>query len=317
MTVPARTVWITGAAGFIGSSLASFLAGRGERCFGLDLRVPATSVIAAEHFVAGPVSADSLAGLFARSGLPDVVFHLAGGSAVGPSFADPEGDFAATVGSTSTLLGFLRRHAPKAATVLASSAAVYGNDHDGPIAEDAALHPVSPYGAHKLMMEDVARYQARFFGLDIRIARLFSVYGAGLRKQLLWDLCEKLSRTESVALGGSGSELRDFVHGADAVRALDLLARVEPASPPLLVNVASGKAGTVASIAGIVARAWQARTGREATISFDGHTRAGDPASLIADTRRTSGLGFQAEIAFDDGAAAYVDWYLAERRPTP
>jgi UDP-glucose 4-epimerase len=310
-----RTIWITGAAGFIGSTLASVVTGNGERCFGIDLRA-GQSVIPAGNLVEGPVSEAGLASLLQRSGAPDIIFHLAGGSAVGPSFADPAADFHATVASTASLLGFLRRHAPAAVTVLASSAAVYGSDHDGPVAEDAALHPMSPYGMHKLMMEDLARYHARFFGLDVRIARLFSVYGAGLRKQLLWDLCEKLSRAERVVLGGTGDELRDFIHGADAAKALDALSRFARTDSPLLVNIASGHARSVGSIADAIARCWSDRTGRRGKIAFDGASRPGDPASLIADTAAMRTLGIAAETSFDAGVAAYVDWYLADRRLT-
>jgi UDP-glucose 4-epimerase len=174
VTAAAGTVWITGAAGFIGSELASLLTRQGERCLGLDLRASEAPPIGAADFVVGSVSEESLTALFDRSGPPRAVFHLAGGSAVGPSFADPAADFAATVGSTSSVLDFLRRRAPSAAVVLASSAAVYGSDHSGAIPEDADLHPFSPYGVHKQIMEELAQSYARFLDLDVRFAVLFS-----------------------------------------------------------------------------------------------------------------------------------------------
>jgi UDP-glucose 4-epimerase len=305
-----RTVWITGAAGFIGSMLSSLVSREGDRCFGMDSRSPERSWIEAGHFVTGQVSEASLTSLLELSGPPDAVFHLAGGSAVGPSFADPAGDFAATAGSTSSMLDFLRRRVPSAVVVLASSAAVYGSDHDGAIAETAAPYPVSPYGAHKLIMEALADSYVRFFGLDIRIARLFSVYGRGLRKQLLWDLCGQLAGGDRVVLGGTGQELRDFIHGADAARALSALSR-DAGSLPAIVNIGSGQPSTIKMIADTVAAAWRAETGRDAAVEFNGDSRPGDPASLLAATGRMQAIGFAPEISLEAGVRDYVGWFLA------
>ena len=87
---------------------------------------------------------------------------------------------------------------------MVSSAAVYGPGHEGPIGEDARLDPASPYGCHKLVMELLCRSYARSFGVSIVLLRLFSVYGEGLQKQLLWDLCSKLARNRCGQLGGLG-----------------------------------------------------------------------------------------------------------------
>jgi UDP-glucose 4-epimerase len=308
-----RTIWITGAAGFIGTMLSSLLVREGDRCFGLDVRAAERSSIETAQFVTGAVSEPALAALLDLSGPPDAVFHLAGGSAVGPSFSDPAADFAATAGSTSLMLDFLRRRAPSAIVVLPSSAAVYGSDHDGAIAETASPHPVSPYGAHKLIMEALADSYGRFFGLDIRVARLFSVYGRGLRKQLLWDLCGKLAAGGGVVtLGGTGQELRDFIHGADVARALRTLSLPDVVISPAVVNIGSGQASSVKLIADTVASSWQERTGRAAFIEFNGDSRPGDPASLFAATARMQTLGFAPEISLEAGLRDYVDWYLAD-----
>jgi UDP-glucose 4-epimerase len=306
------TVWITGAAGFIGSTLGALLVEQRERCFGLDLRSPETPPLEPGRFVTGPVSEASLASLLELSGPPDTVFHLAGGSAVGPSFADPAADFAATAGSTSSMLDFLRRRAPSAIVVLASSAAVYGSDHDEAIAETVPPKPFSPYGAHKLIMETLADSYARFFGLDIRVARLFSVYGRGLRKQLLWDLCGKLARGDRVVLDGSGQELRDFIHGADAARALRALSRSDAGPSPAVVNIGSGQPSSIEEIAGLVAASWREKTGHAAVVEFNGQSRPGDPASLFAATTRMQAVGFSPEISLEHGLRDYVEWFLAE-----
>ena len=91
--------------------------------------------------------------LMAAQGTPDVVYHLAGGSSVGASLQAPSEDFRRTTISTALLLEWLRTKAPQAKLVCASSAAVYGDTGGLPATETYAPLPVSPYGHHKLMME--------------------------------------------------------------------------------------------------------------------------------------------------------------------
>ena len=80
---------------------------------------------------------------------------------------------------------------------------------------------MSPYGQHKLMMEQMCRSYAVTFGIRSTVARLFSVYGPYLRKQLLWDLCSRLrSGEQTLVLGGTGAEMRDWTDVRDVARFL-------------------------------------------------------------------------------------------------
>src|SRR5205807_5394499 len=115
-------------------------------------------------------------------GLPDTVFHLAGGSNVGASLQAPFEDFTRTTHTTASLLEWLRINAPRCKLVTVSSAAVYGDTRAEPAEETRPVQPVSPYGYHKLMMEQLCQEYSQVFGLRTAILRLFSVYGEGLRK---------------------------------------------------------------------------------------------------------------------------------------
>jgi UDP-glucose 4-epimerase len=302
--------WVTGAAGFIGRHLVRHLAATGARIAGVDLTGAAHAgleddVVAWQE---GPLSQAALGTLADATGLPDTLYHLAGGSAVGTSLADPYRDFVATVGGTAMLLDWLRTHAPATRLVVVSSAAVYGNLHRGKITEDAPTSPFSPYGAHKFAMEATCRGWASSFGLSIVAVRLFSVYGPGLAKQLLWDLCGKLdSGTATVTLGGTGAELRDWTHVSDVVRAL--VAAAPLASPTMPVaNAGTGCAGSVRQIAEGLTRAF----GRDpACLCFSGRGRPGDPFSLVAAPGALDAAGFEWRTSLDDGLADYVRWYRA------
>lgn len=305
--------FVTGAGGFIGRHLVRHLAAEGTRVVGLDLIDAETCALSDIicGWATGRLSHVGLDAVAAAAGVPDTVYHLAGGSSVGASLGDPYGDFNATVSGTGLLLDWLRTRAPATRLVIVSSAAVYGNLHAGAISEDAATAPFSPYGAHKFAMEAICRGWAGSFALNVVAVRLFSVYGPWLAKQLLWDLCGKLaSDAETVSLGGTGNELRDWTHVDDVVRALVIAAPLAiPAMP--VVNAGSGRAGSVRRIAERVARAF----GRDpACLRFSGQSRAGDPFSLVAAPGSLDKVGFSWNVDVDAGVADYVRWYRAWAR---
>lgn len=299
------SVWITGAAGFIGRALATRLAESGTRVVGLGHGAwPDAARSGVSRWLNGDISAENLGQLAHDEGRPDCVFHLAGGSSVGAAIAAPREDFRRTVDATASLCDWLRLEAPETRLLAVSSAAVYGAGHEGAIAEDATTRPYSPYGYHKLMMEQVCRSYAETYGLRVIVARLFSVYGPGLRKQLLWDISARLAEGQDrLRLGGTGAEKRDWTDVRDIARALELLA---PLATPLAptVNVGTGRGVDVATIAQTLVSAWGAAVDTE----FSGSGRPGDPASLVADPGRLDSLGFRWSIPMERGVMDYVAW---------
>jgi UDP-glucose 4-epimerase len=303
------TVWVTGARGFIGRHLAAHLASGGDRVGGIGhghWPEHDAARCGVQHWLNSGIATASLEHLAGRTGTPDVVYHLAGGSSVGPSFDNPAEDYERTVHTTLRLLDWLRQRCPNARVVAVSSAAVYGAGHPGPIAETTVGVPFSPYGYHKSMMETLARSYAANFGLDVRIARVFSAYGPGLRKQLLWDLCTRLARDPAVLrLDGTGAETRDWIHVDDLVRVLTTIAGTARSLECAVVNVATGAGHTIREVSTALARAW----GSDAVPEFSGRQRAGDPASLVADVTRLAALGFAPAVSLEAGLAGYVAWY--------
>ena len=308
-------ILITGAHGFIGKHLARWLAQQGHQVVGLGHGIWPTAEAASwgvTHWLNGDIQSGNLRLLQRAGGTPDVVYHLAGGSSVGVAIANPREDFFRTVATTAELLEWVRVDAPHARLVAVSSAAVYGSGHDGLIAEDATLTPYSPYGHHKRIMEELCRSYAGSYGLKISIARLFSVFGAELKKQLLWDLCTRLTAaTRPFVLGGTGNELRDWTDVRDVARALDLLA-TQACAEVKVFNIGTGIGSSVRKIATGIARHWPLPDAADA-LQFSGQSRPGDPFSLVADAAGLSKLSFTWEIPVDEGLAGYVRWFQAQR----
>jgi UDP-glucose 4-epimerase len=280
---------VTGGAGFLGTAVVEELE-RGGYHVAIAGRSAITDPLHARLDALGPDT--------------DLVVHCAGSSSVAASVADPAREHAKTVPPLAALLAEIRARATRARVVLLSSAAVYGAATQVPTPETAALAPLSPYGEDKRACEELCLAHARA-GHAAAIVRLFSVYGPGLRKQLLWDACRK-ARAGVPTFAGTGDEERDWLHVRDAAALIvRVAAEASPAAP-----VFNGGAGT-----GVRVRDLVELVGRELgapAAHFTGEVRAGDPRRYIADITRARSLGWEPRIALAQGIAEYVRWFRAQ-----
>jgi UDP-glucose 4-epimerase len=303
--VLSKRALVTGAHGFIGRQVARSLGGSGARVVGVGHGTWSRDEwrrwgIEAWH--ASDVTLDALA-TFADD--PDLIVLCAGSGSVGYSIAHPHQDFQRTVETTAAALEYARLHARSARMVLLSSVGVYGAASQHPLRENDPVAPASPYGLHKHFAESMCRFHARQYGLRIAIVRLFSVYGPGLRKQLLWDACTKATHGD-FTFGGTGEETRDWLHVLDAVALVEAAAAKASVDCPV-VNGGCGVAPTVREVLTVLLAA----LGRGETPQFSGSTRAGDPAHYLADISAARSWGWAPTIAWPEGVREYARWFSA------
>jgi UDP-glucose 4-epimerase len=233
----------------------------------------------------------------------DVIVHCAGGASVSYSVEHPSGDFMMTVGTIHALLEYMRKYCPGARLVYPSSAAVYGEKPDRPIKTTDSVTPVSPYGYHKKIAEDLCSMYSCNYGIRASIIRFFSIYGTGLKKQLMWDACNKFMKGRGNAIfAGTGLETRDWIHINDAVSLLYAAARYDL---NVIVNGASGRRTTNRDLLESVAET----LGLQGAVAFNGEKRKGDPLYYHADISDALQTGWEPGMELARGIGEYVAWF--------
>ena len=299
-------VLVLGAHGFIGRHVCIELAGQGARVIGLghgDWPVSEWTRWGLAEWHRADIDREALASAVGKRPLAGVV-HCGGGGSVGAAYAEPLLDIERSVASTAGVLDWLRgRRDPRVRLVLASSAAVYGDQGDVDATETATRAPISPYGYHKLMAETLCDSYSRFFEVPISIVRLFSVYGEGLRKQLLWDAMQKLRRGDATFFG-TGHELRDWIHVSDAASLLCAAA----AEPQVGAEIYNG--GHEHATTRQVLTALATQGGSDLAPVFNGETHTGNPRRLTGNSRHAQRqLGWQPKVGLDEGLLRYARWF--------
>jgi UDP-glucose 4-epimerase len=298
------TVLVTGGAGYIGSHTVHELADAGERVVVLDnLSTGFLSALPDPAMAVGGDVGDQalVASLIDTHGI-DAIIHFAGSIVVPESVRDPLGYYRNnTVNSRALIEAAVKggvRH-----FIFSSTAAVYGNPARVPVAEDAPLAPVSPYGWSKLMTEVMLRDTAAAHGLRHVILRYFNVAGAdpkGRTGQSTPDATHLIKVAVQAALGlrerldvfgtdyptPDGTCIRDYIHVTDLARAhRAALGHLRNGGDSVTLNCGYGRGYSVLQVIDAVKRA----VGRDLPVRLV-ERRAGDPAAIVAAADRIRAL---------------------------
>jgi UDP-glucuronate 4-epimerase len=238
---------VTGAAGFVGSSICQALLASGYAVQGID---SFTSNYAREAKLSNLVELLGTPGFrFLEDDLVTVdvdalvdgaslVFHEAGQPGVRTSWASGFGSYVANnVVATQRLLEAVVRSSSVERMVYASSSSVYGDRVSWPCTEQTLPHPLSPYGVTKLAAEHLCSLYAENHGAPVVSLRYFTVYGPRQRPDMAMHRLIRAALTgTSFPLFGDGSQIRDFTFVGDVVRA-NMLAASTDLEPGTVMNV--------------------------------------------------------------------------------
>lgn len=295
-------ILVTGVNGFIGTHIAEKFKRNGHVVTGIDISEAQNDCIT-DFYVLDMLKDDVQATL--GNICPDIIIHCAGLANVPFSLEQPMEDFQVNTMMLYRLLEGIRQCGlSKSRFILMSSAAVYGQPGRLPIRETDELRPMSPYALHKKMAEDICLYYVNNYNFDIKILRIFSAYGPGLKKQIFWDMYQKIKKNECLELFGTGEESRDYIYIDDLVEAISLIA-LDEKSDYVIWNVANGEEIFIKDIAAIFARKMNLPL---ELVKFTGRIREGDPVNWCADVSRMRELGYKRGFSIEEGIEGYLEW---------
>jgi UDP-glucose 4-epimerase len=215
---------ITGAAGFLGSSLANHLAQQGHQVRGLDdLSTGDPQTLSPDvHFTRGDVN--DRPKLWTLLQDVDVVYHLAARVSVPESILYPRDYNAVNVGGTVALMEAMRDVGVRR-VVLSSSGAVYGDLAQAMLTESTTPNPRSPYAVSKLAAEYYVRTIGNLWNIETVSLRIFNAYGPGQHlppshPPVVPHYLRQALRGGTLVAHGDGSQTRDYIYVDDVVRAM-------------------------------------------------------------------------------------------------
>ena len=290
---------VTGGAGFIGSHIVDRLIAEGHQVVVLDDLSSGVleNINPQARFVRMSILADEIMELFEREHI-DTVFHLAAQTLVQSSLHRPDLDARVNVLGTLQVLEACRRTGVNR-IVFASSAAVYGNVVELPVAEETRQQPTSFYGLSKLTAERYIQMYRELHGLSYCILRYANVYGERQgdcgEGGVVSIFSRKMRRREPLTVFGDGMQTRDFIYVGDV--AVANVAAMLCREPDRIVNVGTETETTLQQLVAELADI----AGEPATVSYE-PARMGDIVrSMLRRAAANRYLGWEPKTSLTEG----------------
>ncbi|NMB68460.1 MAG: NAD-dependent epimerase/dehydratase family protein [Chloroflexi bacterium] len=291
---------ITGAAGFLGAALSNRLAKQGHTVRGVDDLSTGDPAALSEdvHFTRGDVN--DRPKLWTLLQDVDCVYHLAARVLVPESVLYPREYNQVNVAGTVSLMEAMRDVGVRR-VVFISSGAVYGNQAQQPVREDARPDPRSPYAVSKLAAEYYVNTIGRLWGIETVCLRVFNAYGPGqhippVHAPVIPNFLRQSLQNGTIVLHGDGSQSRDYVYVDDVVSAM-VAAATAPDVNRLTINIGSGTETSVKTLAQLV----KTITGGKPEMVYNARNDGG-PSRLCADIRLAQEkLGYQPATRLEEG----------------
>lgn len=230
--------------------------------------------------------------------VPDIIIHCAGSGSVGGSYSNKKDDYNKNFSTIKETLEYCKTKPSIKKLIYISSAAVYGN-----FVNLKKLKPLSPYGRNKLLAEKLCTKHHQKYQLDVAVLRLFSVYGVGLKKQLIWEACKKLKNNNFIFYG-DGEESRSWINIEDVIKAIIYIIKNKRSF--FISDIAPKNQVKVKNILSIVSKNLKINF---QNLLFNGIKRKGDPKYQKIIFANIFKLGWRPTVALETGIKKYIKWF--------
>lgn len=279
-----KKILVTGAGGFIGSALVSYLQEKKKPVMGLGFgELDVTDKSAIEALPAQEICH---------------VIHMAGKTFVPLSWENPEEFFRTNTFGTLQLLEFCKKHEIPMTYI---SAYIYGPPEKNPIRETDKVSPNNPYAKSKYMAEELCEFYATQFGVKVSIIRPFNVYGAGQKESFLIPQIIRHAMSEECICVMDLAPMRDYIYLEDLLEAIYLT--VERVQEYDVFNIGLGMSYSVGEVIDMV----QDILGSQKPIECKNEVRRNELNNVVADISHAKEvLGWQPAHTLREGLAKMI-----------
>ena len=239
----------------------------------------------------------------------DYIIHLAGGSSPIVSMINSisnKKDFEKNVLSTRLILEYIRSSNNKIKLILMSTIAVIGNNKSNKIREDSAINPISNYTKNKVKAEKLCLKYNKDFNIDTLIIRCSSIYGPGMNKQIIHDVCLKITKNINTFFG-SGEEERDFIYIDDICSFMKKIIK-KSFNGYRVINIGTGKGTKIKKIIKYLSQKLRKRIKPK----FNNIGLNVNPKKLIPDIKKAKKFKWKPSIQLYKGLDLYLKWFTRE-----
>ena len=273
-----KNILITGVKGFIGSNLFMYLKKKGYKVFGVSKKL--------EYELKKIKNVD-------------FIIHCAGSGTARLGYKE---NYKKNYLSTRSVVKFCKKKKKKPTIIFMSSYSIYGFIKSSSAKENDLPMPISSYAKTKKLCEDLLLKHNKSNKINIKILRLSSIYGNGIKKQIFFDACKKISQKQSTFFG-TGNEIRDWLHISDLCDFISKILR-NPKNRYKIINCGYGKGYKVKHVIKQIKKNLKSNL----KIKFI-KQKTTEPKKLLININLAKSFNWRPKINLNKGIKKYTNWF--------